>query len=267
MPPVLPWPREREDLVARLHLHAVLPALEDLARLDPVTQKLIRGWDFSLRLQAPGGLAATVVSQAGAIRVYPAGGPAPKLALQFFSSAHVNRTFLGQKALPPLPVSGFWRLGKVKTFTALTERLDEALQPAPEALTDEAFETLHLILLFRVLIGSIPIVGMGDAPCRHGLGHTPRGIAEIRAPALGASGWVSWDGAQLTSGMGASAAPPDVIITFIDRATAAAALLGRLDPNAAVALGNVEVRGLVPLADGLSLVMDRAEFYLKPAAH
>jgi hypothetical protein len=263
--PVLPWPREREDLVARLHLNAVLPALEDLARLDPVTQKLIRGWDFALRMQAPGGNAATIVSQAGAIRVYPNGGPAPGLKLQFFSSAQVNRTFLKQKAMPPLPIAGFWRLGKVKTFTALTERLDEALQPKPEALRDPAFETLHLTLLFRVLIGSIPIVGNGDGPSRHGLGHTPAGIAEIRAPALGVSGWVSWDGAQVASGMGASVTPPDVIITFINRETAAAALLGRLDPNAAVALGNVEVRGLVPLADGLSLVMDRAEFYLKPA--
>ena len=70
----------------------------------------------------------------------------------------------------------------------------------------------------------------------------------------------------MTGGPGpAPGGAPDVVITFTDRATADAALLGTLDPNAAVGLGKVDVRGLVPLADGLSVAMDRVEYYLKPA--
>jgi hypothetical protein len=71
----------------------------------------------------------------------------------------------------------------------------------------------------------------------------------------------------MTSGEGTipNGLAPDVVITFCDRATGDAAMLGRLDPNAAVGLGKVDVRGLIPLADGLSLVMDRVETYLKPA--
>ena len=70
----------------------------------------------------------------------------------------------------------------------------------------------------------------------------------------------------MTGGPGpAPGGTPDVVITFTDRATADAALLGGLDANAAVGRGKVDVRGLVPLADGLSVAMDRVEYYLKPA--
>ncbi len=54
------------------------------------------------------------------------------------------------------------------------------------------------------------------------------------------------------------------MISFGDRATADAAMLGTLDNNAAVGLGRIDVRGLVPLADGLGMVMDRVDGYLKP---
>ncbi|MBE7211971.1 MAG: hypothetical protein INR65_13205 [Gluconacetobacter diazotrophicus] len=121
-------------------------------------------------------------------------------------------------------------------------------------------------LLFRVLVGAIPVLAEGDPVSRHTLSHTPAGTAEIRAPALGLVGWARWTRGRMTGGMGN---PPggaaDVVITFADRATADAALLGSLDPNAAVGLGKVAVRGLVPLADGLSVAMDRVEHYLKPA--
>ena len=106
----------------------------------------------------------------------------------------------------------------------------------------------------------------GDPVTRHTLSHTPDGTAEIRAPELGGlTGWARWSRGSMTGGPGpAPGGAPDVVITFTDRATTDAALLGYLDPNAAVGLGRVDVRGLVPLADGLSVAMDRVEHYLKP---
>jgi hypothetical protein len=259
-------PFNRDATLAQLNLHAVLPALEDLVRLSPAAQKLIAHWDFSLRLQLTGGPAATLVSKNGRLTVQRDATPPAHLVLLFLSASQLNRTFLNQKALPPIPIAGFWRLAKVRTFTALTKLLDQALQPAAGALADPAFREQHLRLLFKVLLGAIPVVGSQDPPSRHSLGHTPPGLAEIRAPALEMAGWADWtaDG-RLTSGMGPALRPPDVVITFCDGETTGAALLGKLDPNAAVGLGRVDVRGLVPLADGLSLVMDRVESYLQPA--
>ena len=255
----------RGATLARLHLHAVLPALEDLVRLSDPARRLIEGWDFSLRMQLAGGPASTVVSENGRLTVHRDATHAARLVLLFLSASQLNRTFLNQKALPPLPVAGFWRIAKVRPFTALTKLLDQALQPSPEALSEPAFRQLHLRLLFKVLLGAIPVIGSQDGPSRHSLSHTPPGLAEIRAPALEVGGWADWTGSRLTSGAGSPPRAPDVIITFCDSETTDAALLGKLDPNAAVGLGKVDVRGLVPLADGLSLVMDRVEGYLQPA--
>jgi hypothetical protein len=260
--PVSPF--NRDVALAQLNLHAVLPALEDLVRLSPAARQVIEGWNFSLRMQLAGGPCATLFSKDGRIEVHR-DARAAQLTLLFLSASQLNRTFLNQKALPPLPIAGFWRLGKVRTFTALTKLLDQALQPAPGALEDPVFRLMHLRLLFKVLLGAIPVVGSLDPQSRHSLGHTPPGLAEIRAPALDVSGWAEWADGRLTSGDGPAPRSPDVVITFRDRATADAALLGKLDPNAAVGLGRVDVRGLVPLADGLSLVMDRVETYLQPA--
>jgi hypothetical protein len=259
-------PVSRGAVLAQLNLHAVLPALEDLVRLSPPARQRIQGWNFSLRLQLGRGPAATLVSENGGLTVHRDAGHAAQLVLLFLSASQLNRTFLNQKALPPLPIAGFWRLPKVRTFTALTTLLDQALQPAPGALADPAFRLLHLRLLFKVLLGAIPVIGAQDPPSRHTLGHTPPGLAEIRAPALDLAGWVDWNDGRLTSGAGPASRAPDVVITFCDRETTDAALLGKLDPNAAVGLGHVDVRGLVPLADGLGLVMDRVEGYLQPAA-
>ena len=118
---------------------------------------------------------------------------------------------------------------------------------------------------FRVLLGAVPVVAAGDGVSRHTLSHTPEGLAEIRVPAFGQVGWVRWARGRVTSAPGPAPDAPDATITFTDRETTDAALLGQLDPNAAVGLGKVAIAGLVPLADGLSLVMDRVETYLKPA--
>lgn len=259
----------REALLARLHLQAVLPALEDLVAVSPAARRLAEGWKVSLRLRVsgPDGPAATIVSPGdGSLRVYPHGGVPAGMTLLFLSAGQLNRTFLNAAALPPLPLGAPWLLGKLPRFTRLAALLNTALQPAAGTLEDAACRDVHLRLLFRVLIGAIPPIGMGDPAAAHSLSHTPAGLAEIRSPARGLRGWVQWTGRTLTSGMETPPGAPDVAITFCDLATVDAALLGTLDNGAAVGLGQIEVRGLVPLADGLSVVMDKVDGYLKPPA-
>ena len=259
-------PPDRQQTLARLHLHAVLPALADLAALSPEVHALAARWPFSLRLQLLHGPAATLTSPGdGTLRVTPGRDAPARLTLTFLTAHQLNRTFLNQGAFPPLPTGGAWRILNVQTFVKLTKHLDAVLQATPAALADESFRLLHLRLLFRVLIGAAPIVAEADAVSRHSLSHTPPGSLELRVPSLGLTGHLRWADGRLTGTLGPAPSPgPDAVITFVDLPTADDALLGRLDPNAAVALGRVKIRGLVPLADGLSVVMDRVEGYIKP---
>ena len=261
-----------QSLLARLHLLAVLPALQDLVQLSPEARALAQGWNFSLRLRlgGPHGATATLVSPGdGSLTVHGHSDVPAKLTLRFLSAAQLNRTFLNRRALPPLPTAGFWNVARVGPFTKLAKLLDGVLQPAPDVLVrDAALREIHLRLLFRVLLGAIPVLAEGDPVARHTLSHTPDGTAEIRAPGMDLVGWTKWSRGRMSGGLGTlpGGGIPDVAITFVDRSTVEAALLGTLDPNAAVGHGKVVVQGLVPLADSLGVVMDRVERYLKPEA-
>jgi hypothetical protein len=254
-----------QSILARLHLHAVLPALADLTENSAAAREAAKGWDFALRLQLAGGLGTTIVPHGTRLEVYPHGGPKPRLTLHFLSALQLNRTFLGAPTWPPLPMGQVWRLGGLRPFTALTKLLNDALQPDAAALEDPAFLRMHLRLLFKVLLGALPVIAGSDPAAAHTLAATPPGLAEILMPALDLSGWARWDGKRMTAGAGPAPDAPDARIRFRDEAAATAALRSQLDNAAAVGLGQIEVRGLVPLADGLGVVMDRVEAYLKPA--
>lgn len=253
------------DTLAHLHLAAVLPALEDLVRLSPPAAELARGWNFPLRLRLRGGPQATIVPRDGSIAVTLDPPPRGALTLNFLSARQLNRTFLRQPALPPAPTGALWHLFQLQRFTKLTQRLDAALQPTREALRDPAVMERHLQLLFKVLIGALPVLAAHDPVAGHTLASTPPGVGAIRMDGLGLRGWMRWDGRRLVAAPGDAPSPPDVQISFRDAPTASAALRGELDAMAAVGLGQIQIRGLIPLADGLSVAMDRVESYLKPA--
>ena len=80
----------------------------------------------------------------------------------------------------------------------------------------------------------------------------------------GAVAWMEVRPGAVRWGAGESPAAVDVEITFRDEATAAAALRGQLDQLAALGRGDIVVRGLVPLAEKLGLVMDRLDLYFRP---
>lgn len=252
--------------LGRLHLGAVLPALEELVRLSPPAADLARGWNFPLRLRFLGETQATIVPRDGLLAVTLDPPPRGALTLNFFTADQLNRTFLNQRALPPAPTGALWHLPALQKFTKLTKLLDAALQPAPDALANPAFLDLHLQLLFKVLIGALPIMAARDVGVRHSLSFTPKGVGQIRMDGLGLRGWVRWDGQQLTAAKGEAPCAPDVEISFRDAEAASAALRGQLDSMAAIGRGQISVSGLVPLADGLSVAMDRVESYLKPAS-
>lgn len=252
------------ETLGHLHLSAVLPALEDLVQLSPPAAALARGWSFPLRLRLRGGPQATILPRGGALRVTLEPPPPGAMTLNFLGARQLNRAFRNQRALPPIPSGAVWHLAGIQRFTKLSKLLDRALQPTPDALRDPGFLSLHLRLLFKVLMGALPVIAARDPGVRHALASTPRGLAEIRMDGLDLLGWARWDGKQLAAATGPPPTAPDVQIIFRDAATAAAALRSQLDATAAVGLGQIEIRGLVPLADGLSAAMDRVETYLKP---
>ena len=248
----------RATTVSHLYLRAVLPAVAELPAALAEAREIARGWRLPVRFALCGGPATTVRP--------PGMNTGSPLTLLFFTPGQVNRTFANQPTPPPLPLGPLWRAAGLRPFLALTKLLQRTLEPTPAELAAASpeFHDAHLRLTFGVLLRAIPVLGAEDGPSRVALAHAPVGTVAVEAPALDLRGWVRWDGqGEPTSAVGPSPGPPDVTLRFTDRVTLADALAGRLDPLAAVALGRVVVRGLVPLADALGVVMDRVEHYLK----
>lgn len=252
---------------SHLYLRAVLPAVAELPAVRAEARELARDWRLPVRFAQRGGPSTLVRPPDGT------GGHGPALTLLFLTPSQVVRTFTNRPTFPPLPVGPLWRAAGLRPFLALTKLLQRTLEPTPDELATASPEFLdaHLRLTFGVLLRALPVVGAADGPARAALHHAPAGTLAVEAPALGLAGWVRWDGGgghhvEPVSGFGPPPQTPAATLRFSDRGTLADALAGRLDPLAAVALGRVEVRGLVPLADAVGIVMDRVEGYLKPKA-
>lgn len=259
----------RAEITSHLYLRAVLPAVAELPGARAEAREVARTWRLPVRFALRGG-PATLVRPPGR----HVGRDDLPLTLWFFTPTQVNRTFTNQATFPPLPLGPVWQAAGLRPFLALTKLLQKTLEPTPTEFANATPEFLeaHLRLTFGVLLRALPVIGAADGPSRHAVVHAPAGLLTVEAPALALVGWVCRDDAGvLTSGVGAAPSlptgkRPDAALRFCDRETLADALAGRLDPLAGVALGRVEVRGLIPLADALGIVMDRVEHYLKPPA-
>ena len=251
-----------EMLLCRLHLHAVLPALEALSRLVPQARDAIAGANFALGLRVADGPSAMVTAADGVLRVEPALASRGGAVLYFFRPRHLNAIFLQRVAMPPLPVRGWLRFAKLRPFLRLAKVLDATLQPAEPALADDEFRRRHLLLSFQVALRAVPIVAREDPLAIRALKSTPPGLLAIRIPNLEFVAWVEWRNGVLRSELGEPPSAADAIVTVRDEETARLLVAGQLDPQAAVGLGRVRVDGLIPLADGLDVLLHRVESYL-----
>jgi hypothetical protein len=81
----------------------------------------------------------------------------------------------------------------------------------------------------------------------------------------GATIWFDHGSADNAAGWGEPPRRPDVRVTFADMTIAYAAMRDEIDTLAAIGCCQIKVEGLVPLADGLNVVMERLRVYLQPA--
>lgn len=255
-----------EMLLSRLHLHAVLPALEALSQLVPSARAVVANANFALGLRVADGPSAMVTAAHGVLRVEPALATRGGAILHFFQPRHLNAIFLQRLAPPPVPVRGWLQLVRLRPFVRLANLLDATMQPTEAALTDAEFRRHHLLLSFQVVLRAVPIVGREDPLARRALASTPPGLLVIRIPDLGFVAWVLWQNGNLESGLGEPARPATATVTIRDEETARLLLSAKIDPQAALGLGRVRVDGLIPLADGLDVLLHRVDAYLGAAA-
>ena len=245
---------------AHLYLHAVLPQLEEVVRVDAAAQAVVAGWRSSIALQVAGGPGVRLEVAEGRLRALRRGRGLPSLGLLLASPAAAVRMFEAGGATP-LPWMGGWRLRLVGGLRTLSGRLQYYLKADRERLeSDGAFAPAVLIRL-AVLVYAIAVLaecweeGRRIAAAGAADGVIAIGVAGARPLQLSSAG------GRLTAARAADR-PANVAVEFADPAVAYGILSGSADLWTAIGTGDVRLRGHLLLLDPILQLMARVGGFL-----
>jgi hypothetical protein len=252
-------------VLCRLYLEAVLPCLTDLAAQDADSRAILGNARGSIALRVLGGPGAVVAFDQGQAAWSITSRTWPSVTLLFFSRAHLNAFFGGAAWALPLPLWGGWRIGLLARFSKLAERLEAVLDGHAEVLAGPEGRRLHARLsLIAAGLGLAPLAA-GDAEAMGVLNGLPAGLAAFRIEGeANSTVWFDCAAGQRVSGWSEPPRRPDVRIVFGSLSLAYAAMRDEADTMAAIGAGELKIDGLIPLADGLNVIMERLRLYLQP---
>ncbi len=245
---------------AHLNLYAVLQNLENLVKLDPEMAEFSKDWRISIQFAVRRGPAAYVEFHEGACRHGRGAHPNPGIRLFFLSPKHLNDMFEGHGT--PIPLKGFTKLGFLqKKFTKLTERLEYYLKPEQNRLSDPDYLKTNTTLTLYTAVHAVTELALLEPTSREIAAATPNGTLQIGVLHGGPYAHLVFDQGAVTARKG-QAERPSATMSFRTMQVANDLLGGRLDAFQAVALGDVQLRGLLPMIDNAGLILDRVGMYL-----
>jgi hypothetical protein len=253
------------QVLSQLYLCAVLPCLTELTEQDPVAREILGNARGSIVFRILGGGATTVHLQPGKLACEVGVGRGGSVVLLFLSEPHLNAFFSGKKWAIPIAAWGAWRIGLLRRFSKLAQRLEAVLNGEAAVIGDPAGRRLHARLsLMAAGLGLRPLA-QGDSVTQVALRALPPGLASFTI--MGeqhATVWFDYAADHCAAGWGEPPRTPEVCIAFDNIDTAYDAMRDQIDAVAAVGRGQIRVDGLVPLADGLNFIMQRLRIYLQP---
>ena len=248
------------QIKAHLYLHAVLPQLEEVVRVDAAAQAVVAGWRSSIAMQVAGGPGVRLEVADGRLRAVRRGRGLPSLGLLLPGPAAAVRMFEAGGARP-LPWMGGWRLRLIGGLRTLSGRLQYYLKADRERLeTDGAFAAAVLIRL-AVLVYAIAVL----AECLPGGVRVGAGGAAERAVLIGVAGANPLQLHCRDGRITASRSPDrraNVAVEFADAVAAHGILSGADDLWTAIGTGAVRLRGHLLLLDPILQLMTRVGNYL-----
>lgn len=251
-----------EAILARLNLQAVLPNLEDLVELDPRAAEIAASRDICVRFLVRNGPRAYVRFNQGSCQVGQGDPSRADVSLFFYSCRHLNRMFEGRAN--PVPWKGFTRLGFLTgAFKEITERLEYFLDPNRGDLDDPAYQDINTRLTLYTAGRAVPILARGDEAMRAVAAGLPEGSIMMKILPDGPAMGITFRGGTAVMSKG-EIEHPLAAMYFKDVGVAGDLFNQKLNPFAAIALGDVMIRGQLPLIDAMNLILDRVPCYLAP---
>jgi hypothetical protein len=251
-----------DQLKARLNLKAVLRNLELLPEIDDLSRELIKDWEISIRLSIWRDTNILLNFHNGRCTFLADTIEKGTVSLFFCSAAHLNNMM--ENNASPLPLSGFTRLGFLKTeFSKLTSRLEYFLKPPSDVVQDDRFKMINLSLALSTAVFAIPELLQLDPVSRRIAPQLSAGTLQLSVLPEGPYAHVIYDGKGGAKAFTGKAAHPDALLSFRNPEIAQLLVDGTLDSFGAVAKGDIQLRGKIPLIDHTNVILDQIPKYLQ----
>jgi len=249
-------------VLARLRLEMAAHLAAAATEVDPSLAELARR-PFLLRISCPGCPPAFVACRPGGSPrrlsvTASSGGERPaghvSLTLRFLSPSACAKALSGAGGIP-IPVPGGPGAGAaLRWFRGAASR-------AAALIADPSFPIAARARLMAVAaVRGLAAVGTADAWLAERLAHVPDGSVAVVADGSFSLGLRKRGG--LITASDASPERPDARLEFAGPEAALAVLSGKRQAVVALGAGEVSIRGLLPLVQGLFGVLDRLAHYL-----
>ncbi|SCY75861.1 hypothetical protein [Desulfoluna spongiiphila] len=251
---------EYQRVKANLNLYAVLRNLETLVACDGKAAAMIKGWEVTLEFSVFRGPTLYLEFENGRCRAGEGAHPAPDVRLFFLSAGHLNRMMDGKGS--PIPLKGLTRLSFLtKEFPKLTDRLEYFLKPDDTLLADTAYKEVNTRLNLGVAAYAVRELATSDPMGALNAASMPDGTLAIRVLPDGPSVSIVKEKGRYAVG---SPHPdnPMAVMSFRDMGVACDLMNGKCDAFAALAKGDVSMKGSIPMIEATNLLMDRIPHYL-----
>lgn len=244
-----------------LFLNAVLPQMEEVVAFDPEVQAAVKGWNCSIQFHCSGGPGVHLIFKNGQCTAKLGTMALPSIALWFPSQGAVVKQFEKKGFVLPVIWKGLWHPVILSKFIKLTDKLEYYLRPTEAMLKDEKIFAFHVRLTLMVAVYGLKAVGENDPAVKDLVEHTPNGSMELRVMPDGPAAHVLLENGKITPVKG-RATDPTVTMEIKNLNLMYDLLNGKVDAMGALGACDITLRGLLPLADNLNVVLDRISKYL-----
>ena len=246
---------QNQDVLARIHMGAILSNFEILTKEDADAFSLARTWNgrifFIVGLKGP---RATLEMKNGAVSVAQGKTGKPDIVLFFPTASILNNLFTGTGSGFPIPLKGLLKARGLKVFSSLAKRMEAILKGANPP------RKIKARLLINTVGKAIAAIAASE-PESQIIARNLRGIAEVRIKDDEAVN-ITFGGQDVTARNG-RATDPDLVMEFATRDLFLDIVDDRVDVFAAICLEDILVEGDLHMGEAINLFLDRVGVYLQ----
>lgn len=247
-----------EGVKARCNLFGVLKNIEYLVENDRISRDLVKGVDMAIQFNIANGPKANLSFKQGKAEMKP-GKHKCQLKLGFTSPKHFNKMMEGKAN--PIPLKGLTKIGFLTgTFTQLAERLSFYLQPSEENLNKGDFFQKNTEMTAYAAMFSVAEIANFDTIGQANASKIPNGVIQVEIKGGVGIQLLAQDGVLIAS-KGYSPAPRS-ILSFRSVDVAHQIFNGKMDTFTAMALGDMEMKGFIPMLEYMNPILDLVGKYI-----